>query len=142
MIHVGPNDFRLTLTGTQTGAANALSAADNGSGTVLADLGMTAGTPAIRRPSRPDAAHTGAGSLGLDSATQTVAVALGAAGQRRLGTVQINGVGVAINLNTDSLSAIAATSTTPASPASRPRSSPCRTPTATSAAPARSSSRS
>ena len=109
VIHVGPNSFRLTLTGNQTGAANAFAAADNGTGTVLSDLGIVSGTPAIRQTVAPDAAHSGAGSLGLNSATQSVANALGdTSGSAASDTVQINGVGVAINLNTDSLGTIAA----------------------------------
>lgn len=109
VVHVGPNNFRLTLGGNQTGAANAFSAADNGGGTVLSDLGLVSGTAAIRQTVTPDSAHAGAGSLGLNSATQSVANALGAAsGSAASGTVQINGTNVAINLNTDSLSAIAA----------------------------------
>ena len=109
VVHVGQNDFRLTLSGNQTGAANALSATDNGSGTVLANLGLLSGAATIRQAITPDSAHTGAGSLGLNSATQSVANALGAAsGSAASGTVQINGVNVSVNLNTDSLNTIAA----------------------------------
>lgn len=108
VVNVGPNDFRLTLSGTQTGAANALSASDNGSGTVLADLGLVTGAKAIRQTVTTGDGKTGAGSLALGSGTQTVAVALGApAGSGAAGTIQINGVGVALDLNTDSLDAIA-----------------------------------
>lgn len=109
VVHVGTNNYRLTLSGNSTGAANALSAADNGSGTVLSSLGLTSGSTAIREAITPDSTHTGAGSIGLNSATQTVANALGmTSGSGASGTVQINGVGVAINFNTDSLSTIAA----------------------------------
>ncbi|MBV9851007.1 MAG: flagellar filament capping protein FliD [Armatimonadetes bacterium] len=109
VVHVGQNDYRMTLTGNQSGTANALSAADNGSGTVLSDLGLISGAAAIRQVVTPDAGHTGAGSLGLNSATQSVANTLGiASGSAASGTIQINGVGVAVNLNTDSLNTIAA----------------------------------
>ncbi len=109
VVHVGANSYRLTLSGNQTGAANALSAADNGAGTVLSSLGLTSGAAAIRQVVTPDSAHTGAGSIGLNSATQSVANALGETpGSAASGTIQINGVGVSVNLNTDSLNTIAA----------------------------------
>ncbi len=109
VVHVGANNYRLTLSGNQTGAANALSAADNGTGAVLSDLGLTSGSAAIRQVLTPDSGHTGAGSISLNSATQSVANALGdTAGSAASGTIQINGVGVSVNLNTDSLNTVAA----------------------------------
>jgi flagellar hook-associated protein 2 len=108
VVHVGTNNYRLTLAGNQTGLANALSAADNGTDTVLSDLGLISGSPAIRDIVTDASNDTGAGSIGLNSATQTVANALGqTSGSAASGAIQINGVSVNVNLNTDSLNTIA-----------------------------------
>jgi len=109
VVNVGANDFRLTLTGSATGAANAFSAADSGSGTVLAKLGVVAGAPAIRQTITPNAGQTGAASLALSSASQTIATVLGlpASPPPAAGSVTINNTAISIDLNTDSLSSIA-----------------------------------
>ena len=107
VVNVGPGDFRLTLTSQTTGTAGALSAANNGTGTVLNDLGFLSSTSAVRQSVTTPGGQTGAASLALTSATQTVATALGTGTGAAAGTVTINGTGVALDLNTDSLSAIA-----------------------------------
>lgn len=109
VVHVSASDFRLTLTGSATGAANAFSAADSGSDTVLAKLGVVAGAPAIRQTITPAAGQTGAASLALGSAAQTIANVLGlpATPAPASGSVTINNTAVPIDLNTDSLSSIA-----------------------------------
>ncbi len=109
VVNVGANDFRLTLTGSATGAANAFSAADSGAGTVLASLGVVAGAPTIRQTITPHAGQTGAASLALGSATQTIANTLGlpASPPPAQGQVMINSTAVSIDLNSDSLSTIA-----------------------------------
>lgn len=109
VVHVGTNDFRLTLTGTATGAANAFSAADSGGDTVLAKLGVVSGAPAIRQTITPAPGQTGAASLALGSATQTIANVLGlpASPPPAHSPVTINGTSVDIDLSADSLSSIA-----------------------------------
>ncbi len=109
VVNVGTGDFRLTLTGSATGAANAFSAADSGGGTVLASLGVVSGTPAIRQAITPNTGQAGAASLALGSATQTIATVLGlpASPPPASGSVTINGTAVSIDFNSDSLSTIA-----------------------------------
>ena len=51
VVNVGPNDFRLTLTSNQTGAANTIAASDV-SGGVLGGLGVLGtGAAAVRQAS-------------------------------------------------------------------------------------------
>ncbi len=109
VVAVSSGDFRLTLTGGATGAANAFSAADSGAGTVLAKLGVVSGASAIRQTTTPGAGQTGAASLALSSATQTIANVLGlpATPPPAHSQVSINNTNVDIDLNTDSLSTIA-----------------------------------
>ena len=120
VVDVGTNDYRLTLSSTQTGAANSIAAADGSGGTVLSSLGLVqTGAAAIRQSvsyNQGTTAYTGAASLTLGSATQSVGSLLGiAAGAAQSGTFHLSngGVGVgneadvAVNLNTDSLSTIA-----------------------------------
>ncbi len=119
VVNVGTNDYRLTLTSSQTGAANSLAAADTG-GTVLSSLGLIGtGAAAIRQPvtyTQGATAYTGAASLTLGSATQAVGSLLGiASGSAQSGTFHLSNGGtgtgneadIAVNLNTDSLSTIA-----------------------------------
>ena len=119
VVDVGTNDYRLTLTSTQTGAANSVAAADTG-GTVLSSLGLIGtGAAAIRQPisyTQGTTAYTGAASLTLGSATQPVGSLLGiASGAAQSGTFHLSNGGtgagnqadIAVNLNTDSLSTIA-----------------------------------
>ncbi|MDQ2686522.1 MAG: flagellar filament capping protein FliD [Armatimonadota bacterium] len=112
VVNVGPNDFRLTLTSTATGAANALSIADSNGGTLLTGLGILkdpATNPAtIRQTITIATGQTGAGSLALSSPTQPVTTAMGLT-SAPAGNIAINGSApIAIDLNTDSLSSIAA----------------------------------
>ncbi len=120
VVNVGTNDYRLTLTSARTGAANSLAAADNAGGTVLSSLGLIGtGAAAIRQPisyTQGTTAYTGAASLTLGSATQSVGSLLGiASGSAPTGTFHLsngstgagNAADVAVNLNTDSLSTIA-----------------------------------
>ncbi len=110
VVNVGPNDFRMTLTSTATGTANALSVADSGSGAALVDLGLVKDPasfpPAVRQTFSLPSGQVGAGALPLSSATQAVGSALGLSSPPA-GAVSINGTSVAIDLNTDSLNAIA-----------------------------------
>lgn len=119
VVNVGTNDYRLTLTSTQTGAANSIAAADTG-GTVLSSLGLIGtGAAGIRQPvsyTQGASAYTGAASLTLGSATQSVGSLLGiASGSAQSGTFHLSNGGtgagneadVAVNLNTDSLTTIA-----------------------------------
>ena len=110
VVNVAQNDFRLTLTGNSTGAAAAFSAADaSGGDPILARLGLLSGGAAIRQTVTPGAGQTGAASLALTSATQSVAAALGlpTAPPPAHDNVSINGTNINIDLNTDSLTAIA-----------------------------------
>ncbi len=117
VVNVGTNDYRLTLSSTQTGTANSLAAADTG-GTVLSSLGVIqTGTGAVRQGvsyTQGGTAYTGAASLTLSSATQPVGTLLGiAAGSAQSGTFHLSsggtgsGADIAVNLNTDSLTTIA-----------------------------------
>ena len=119
VINVGTNDYRLIVNSTQTGAVNTIAAADSG-GTVLSSLGLIqSGAAAIRQSvsyTQGTTAYTGAASLTLSSATQPIGTLLGiAAGAAQSGTFQIsnggtgagNSAGIAVNLNTDSLTTIA-----------------------------------
>ena len=120
VVTVGTNDYRLTLTSTQTGVANSLAASDTG-GTVLGSLGLIQSGAASVRQSVSYAQGgttytTGAGSLTLASASQAVGTQLGiAAGSAPSGTFHLsngstgsgNEADIAVNLNTDSLSSIA-----------------------------------
>jgi flagellar hook-associated protein 2 len=119
VIAVGTNDYRLTLSSTQTGTANSIAAADTG-GTVLSSLGLIqSGTASIRQSvsyTQGGTAYTGAASLTLSSATQPIGSLLGiAAGSAQSGTFHLSNGGtgtgneadIAVNLNTDSLTTIA-----------------------------------
>jgi len=119
VVNVGTNDYRLTLSSTQTGTINSIAAADTG-GTVLSSLGVIqTGTGAVRQGvsyTQGGTAYTGAASLTLSSATQPVGTLLGiAAGSAPSGTFHLSNGGAgtgnaadfAVNLNTDSLTTIA-----------------------------------
>lgn len=115
VVNVGPNDFRMTLGSTTTGTANALSLADgtsSDSSPLLVELGI------LKDPTQPGnapgirqqftiGASTAAASLGLNSATQTVANAMSLTTIPAAGSVTINGTSVSIDLSADSLNAIA-----------------------------------
>lgn len=119
VVAVGTNDYRLTLSSTQTGTVNSIAAADTG-GTVLSSLGVIqTGAGAVRQGvsyTQGGTAYTGAASLTLSSATQPVGILLGiAAGSAPAGTFHLSnggtgtgsGADIAVNLNTDSLTTIA-----------------------------------
>ncbi len=119
VVNVGTNDYRLTLTSTQTGTVNSVAAADTG-GTVLSSLGLIqSGAAGVRQSvsyAQGGTAYTGAASLTLSSATQPIGSLLGiAAGNAPSGTFHLSNGGtgagneadIAVNLNTDSLSSIA-----------------------------------
>lgn len=108
VVNVGPNNYRMTLTGTTTGTINQISAVDN-SGSVLNDLGLvsSSGTVGIRQ-TVTSGSQSGAGSVALSSANQSFASALGLTGTAPSGTVTIGGQPITIDLNTDSLNSIAA----------------------------------
>ncbi len=120
VVNVGTNDYRLTLTSTQTGAANSIAAADSSGGTVLSSLGLIGtGATGVRQSisyTQGETAYAGAASLTLASATQSVGSLLGiAAGAAQSGTFHLSNGGtgtgneadIAVDLNTDSLSSIA-----------------------------------
>ena len=116
IVNVGPNDFRMTLSSTATGKANALSLADGTTGgaqPLLVGLGLlqaptqTGYAPGIRQQIT-SGSQTGAASLALSSATQTVATTLGLATPPAAGSVTIGGQPISIDLSTDSLNSIAA----------------------------------
>lgn len=115
VVNVGPNDFRMTLGSTATGTANALSIADgttSDSSPLLVELGVLAdptqaGNSPIIRQQITMGSSTGAASLGLNSATQTVANAMSLTAVPAAGSVTINGQSVSIDLSTDSLNDIA-----------------------------------
>ncbi len=119
VVNVGPNDFRLTLTSNQTGTANTIAASDV-SGGVLGSLGILgSGAAAVRQSvsyTQNAQAYTGAASLTLSSATQSVGSLLGiASGQAPGGTFHLSNGGtgagneadISVNLNTASLTDVA-----------------------------------
>ncbi len=119
VVDVGTNDYRLTLTSTQTGTVNSIAAADT-SGSVLSSLGLiSSGAAGIRQSvsyTQGGTTYTGAASLTLSSATQSIGSLLGiASGSAQSGTFHLSnggtgagsGADIAVNLNTDSLATIA-----------------------------------
>ncbi len=116
VVNVGPNDFRMTLSSTATGTANALSLADgasNGAQPLLVALGLLqdptqAGYAPGVRQQITSGSQTGAGSLALSSATQSVSTALGLTTTPAAGSVTIGGQSISIDLSQDSLNSIAA----------------------------------
>ena len=119
VVAVAANDYRLTVTSAQTGAANSIAAADSG-GTVLSGLGLLqAGAAAARQSityTQGATVYTGAASLTLGDPTKSVGSLLGvAAGAAPTGTFHLSNGGtgagneadIAVNLNTDSLTSIA-----------------------------------
>lgn len=119
VVNVGPNDFRLTLTSHLTGTANTIAASDV-TGGVLGSLGVLGtGAAAVRSGvsfTQNNTAYTGAASLPLSSATQSVGSLLGiAAGKAPGGTFHLsngaagagNEADITINLNTASLTDVA-----------------------------------
>lgn len=119
VVNVGPNDFRLTLTSHLSGTANTIAASDI-TGGVLGGLGVLGSGASTARSvvsfNQNSTAYTGAASLTLASATQSVSSLLGIqSGQAANGTFHLSngGIGtgneadIAINLNTASLTDVA-----------------------------------
>ena len=100
VIDGGTGNAYLTLTASFTGATSKVQVADL-TGTVAQSLGLLSGASAVR-----EAITNGATSYGFTSNTTTVASMMGATGLPA-GVATINGVGVAIDFNTDSLQGIA-----------------------------------
>jgi flagellar hook-associated protein 2 len=99
ILNSGSGTSFLTLTASNSGAANAIRMAD-GTGAVLQSLGIVAGAAAVREP-----LTNGAAGISLSSGDTAVGGLLGLSAAS--GTVQINGVDVSLDLATDSLQAIA-----------------------------------
>ena len=119
VVNVGPNDFRLTLTSHLSGTANTIAASDI-TGGVLGGLGVLGSGASTARSAvsftQNGTAYTGAASLTLASATQSVGSLLGIqSGQAASGTFHLSNGGtgtgneadIAINLNTASLTDVA-----------------------------------
>jgi flagellar hook-associated protein 2 len=98
IINGGQGNSYITLTASNTGAANAIQLGDM-TGNVLQSLGFTNGTEAIRSP-----ITNGAQSYGLSSSTATLQSLLGASTS---GSITINGTSVNVDFSTDSLQSIA-----------------------------------
>jgi flagellar hook-associated protein 2 len=101
VINGGANNVFLTLTATDSGLGNRIQLSDLNGGTVLQTLGVLSGAAAIAN-SVPNGAQSGT----FADTTTTVGTLLGAT--VAAGSIQINGVSVAVDFATDSLSAIAA----------------------------------
>ena len=119
VVNVGPNNFRLTLTSNQTGAANTIAATDT-TGGILGGLGILGtGTAAIRQSisgTQNGAGYNGAASLTFSSATQSVGSLLGiASGSAPNASFHVsngatgagNEADISVNLNTASLTDVA-----------------------------------
>ncbi len=101
IVTANTNAYTLILTANNSGTSNTISLSDVGSGTILQNtLGLINGTAAIRNAVTNGAAT----NLFTDSST-SVGTLLGETSPPA-GTVQINGTSVAIDLSTDSLTAI------------------------------------
>ncbi|HEX5322250.1 MAG TPA: flagellar filament capping protein FliD [Capsulimonadaceae bacterium] len=111
LVNIGPGNVRMTITASNSGTQNALSAADTGGSQILESLGLlpsSGQTTSIRQAITGQNGNAGAGSIAFNSATQGVAAMIGAtSGTAPSGTVQINGVNVSIDLNTMSLTDVA-----------------------------------
>ncbi len=102
IIRMSDNEYRLSLTSKSTGEDGIFLA--NGSETdILSEFGLADGTLTLR-----NAITGGAQSSAFSSSTDAVGTSLGLTGTAS-GTVTIAGVGIAIDLSTDSLDSIAGT---------------------------------
>jgi len=101
VVHVSDNDYRLLLTGLQTGASNALDLVDASASGVLEGLGLVQSATSIKH-----AITNGAASDQMASSTQAVGDVLELESPPS-GTVQINGTDVAMDLSVDSLQDLA-----------------------------------
>ncbi|HLK13875.1 MAG TPA: flagellar filament capping protein FliD [Fimbriimonadaceae bacterium] len=100
VINGGAGSAYMSLTSSNTGAANAMQLSDL-SGTVMNSLGLIGSTAAIRQP-----ITNGALSSQFSSATSPVGTLLGASTPPS-GNITVNGINVAVNFATDSLQTIA-----------------------------------
>lgn len=100
VIDGGSGNAYLTMTASFTGASSKVQVADL-TGTVAQSLGVVSGASAIR-----EAITNGATSQGFSSSSATIASLTGVSGLPA-GVATINGIGVSINFDTDSLQAIA-----------------------------------
>lgn len=100
VIDGGSGSAYLTVTASSTGATNTIQIADL-EGTVADTLGLVAGAAVVREP-----IANGATGYAMSSTSSAVGSLFGVSGLAT-GTVLINGVGVSIDLNADSLSGIA-----------------------------------
>ncbi len=112
VITVSPGNVKLSLSSNQSGSLNAISASDINGGTVLQQLGFVSAssTTAIRQSITTTSGATGAGSLAFSSASTKVGTLLNGGTVSTTapsGTVQINGVSVALDLNQLSLNDVA-----------------------------------
>lgn len=101
VLSVSCSEHYLVLTAQHSGAVNAISLNDLGSDSVLQSLGLTTGTTSIK-----NAITNGAQSDKFADTSTAIGTLLNLTGAPS-GTVQINGVDIAIDLNTDSLNSIA-----------------------------------
>jgi flagellar hook-associated protein 2 len=101
VLSVGSNEHYLVLTSHHSGAANAISLNDLGSGSVLQSLGLISSAVSVKNP-----ITNGARSDSFADTSTAIGTLLNLSGAPS-GTIQINGVDIAIDLSTDSLNSIA-----------------------------------
>jgi len=102
VVATSSDSYTLVLAASRTGTASAISLSDTGGGTILqSTLGILGASTGIRSP----IANGAASSLFADSSS-SVGTLIGLTSPPS-GTIQINGTGVALDLASDSLSAIA-----------------------------------
>lgn len=101
VLSVSSSEHYLVLTAQNSGATNAISLNDLGSDSVLQSLRLITGTTSIK-----NAISNGVQSDKFADTSTAVGTLLNLSGAPS-GTVQINGVDIAIDLNTDSLNSIA-----------------------------------
>ncbi len=101
VLSVSSSEHYLVLTAHNSGAVNAISLNDLGSDSVLQSLGLITGTTSIK-----NAVSNGVQSDKFADTSTAIGTLMSLTGAPS-GTVQINGVDIAIDLNTDSLNSIA-----------------------------------
>lgn len=100
VIDGGPNQAFLTFTSTSTGASGRPVVSDL-TGSVLQNLGVVNGTTSIKTQ-----ITNGAAGMGFNRADQAIGSMIGASGLSAQ-TIQVNGINVSINLQTDTLQGVA-----------------------------------
>lgn len=101
VLSVSSNEHYLVLTAQNSGAANAISLNDLGSDNVLQSLGLVSGTTSIK-----NAITNGVQSDKFADTSSAIGTLLNLSSAPS-GTIQINGVDIAIDLSTDSLNSLA-----------------------------------